>query len=437
MSKSPLPERASLEYLKKLAKDRLKGLRRKDPNAKLAAAQLGIAREHGFSSWRALKQEMDRRKAGAPAAFLDACSRGDLEAVREWLARDKGLVSGHKNGWTGLHEASRRGHLACVRLLLQSGADPNARESGDHTTPLHWAAAHGHLEIVRALLDAGSDVHGFGDVHQLDAIGWASEHPQVIALLIDRGARHHVFSAIASGDLEALRALVRDNPRTLDRRMSRFEFDQTPLHFAISRKRYDMLDLLIELGADLDAEDATGHTALATAMMRGDHEAVRRLTAAGAKSNKGWSIPDAKSKTSGDFKSAVAKLAESARKVIPMIRVRDIPRALDWYASLGFTEVGRVEDNWGMVAFGGAELMFMQGEPGKDSVRLWFYTAKIEELYQLFKARQIEIARATLRGATVDGQSLEFVEDLHDPPYGGREFSIRDLDGYTVLFRRG
>ena len=39
MSKSKLPQRASLEYLKKLAKDQLKEQRRKDPTAKLAAAQ--------------------------------------------------------------------------------------------------------------------------------------------------------------------------------------------------------------------------------------------------------------------------------------------------------------------------------------------------------------------------------------------------------------
>jgi hypothetical protein len=38
MSNSKLPERASLEYLKKLAKDRLRDLRRADPRAKLATA---------------------------------------------------------------------------------------------------------------------------------------------------------------------------------------------------------------------------------------------------------------------------------------------------------------------------------------------------------------------------------------------------------------
>ena len=58
-----LPDRASLEYLKKLAKDRLQELRRSDPRAKLATALLAVAREHGFSSWRALKAEIERRQS--------------------------------------------------------------------------------------------------------------------------------------------------------------------------------------------------------------------------------------------------------------------------------------------------------------------------------------------------------------------------------------
>ena len=62
MSKSELPERASLEYLKKRAKERLLELRREDPRAQLAAAQLAIARDYGFPSWRALKAEIDRRR---------------------------------------------------------------------------------------------------------------------------------------------------------------------------------------------------------------------------------------------------------------------------------------------------------------------------------------------------------------------------------------
>ena len=146
-------------------------------------------------------------------------------------------------------------------VLLEHGADPNERESGDNVLALHFAAAHGYLESVRALLDAGADVHGFGDVHKSDVIGWAvgdgTNVPRdVVALLIERGARHHIFSAIAMGDTNLVRTLVEENPDSLSHRRSRFEQGQTPLHFALAAPnglrpktpQYDMADLLIELG---------------------------------------------------------------------------------------------------------------------------------------------------------------------------------------------
>jgi hypothetical protein len=77
MSTSKLPARASLEYPKKLAKDRLQELRRSDPTAKLATALLSVAREHGFSSWRALKAEMEQRQATHVAEFFEVCGNGD------------------------------------------------------------------------------------------------------------------------------------------------------------------------------------------------------------------------------------------------------------------------------------------------------------------------------------------------------------------------
>ena len=55
-----LPERPSLEHLRNEAKQRLKSLRQQNPQAKLAAVQLALAREYGFASWRQLKAHVDR-----------------------------------------------------------------------------------------------------------------------------------------------------------------------------------------------------------------------------------------------------------------------------------------------------------------------------------------------------------------------------------------
>src|SRR5262245_34752822 len=116
MSKSQLPDRPSLEYLKRRAKERLAELRRDDPAAKLASAQLAVARDHGFASWRALKAEVERRRAPVLAAFFAACRAGDAAALRELLAGEPGLARERDaGGATGLHLAIP--HLDAVRAL--------------------------------------------------------------------------------------------------------------------------------------------------------------------------------------------------------------------------------------------------------------------------------------------------------------------------------
>ena len=63
-----LPDRPSIEYLRKQAKDLLGVLRESDPGASLADAQRALAAEYGERDWPALKAEVERRLADTPAA---------------------------------------------------------------------------------------------------------------------------------------------------------------------------------------------------------------------------------------------------------------------------------------------------------------------------------------------------------------------------------
>jgi uncharacterized glyoxalase superfamily protein PhnB len=205
----------------------------------------------------------------------------------------------------------------------------------------------------------------------------------------------------------------------------------TPLHFAMSRKRYDILELLIELGADLEAGDASGQPALAVAMLKGDREAMRILQAAGA------ARPSVLAPS--EFTAKMASLSGSVSKSVAMIYVPDVARALEWYASLGFKELARYEDeglvNFGMVSFGGAELMLnMHGGRGSQGASLWFYTNQVDALYQLLKARQMSAAQASLGGEAGAHEGIEFEQDIENMFYGARQFCIRDLNGYELYF---
>ena len=180
-----------------------------------------------------------------------------------------------------------------------------------------------------------------GDSHRLGGWQWVESTPRKLTLLVERGARHHIFSAIALDDMELVRVLVAASPDALSRRRSRFEQGQTALHFALAapdglmRKapQYEMADLLITLGADVEAVDDKGCTPLELAMLHGDLEAMRRLKAAGAKEPKAVD-PSA-------FDGGIAALSDSIQRIEPMFSVPDMAATVAWYTSMGFTLEGR------------------------------------------------------------------------------------------------
>jgi hypothetical protein len=94
-----LPDSPNMDHLRQQAKDMLGQLRSSHPNAALSEAQAAIARQHGFHTWTALKDEVDRRNANhlqAPAwaaetvasAFDLGTPNGPLVAVeRQWAGQ--------------------------------------------------------------------------------------------------------------------------------------------------------------------------------------------------------------------------------------------------------------------------------------------------------------------------------------------------------------
>jgi ankyrin repeat protein len=353
--------RPSLEHLKNEAKQRLKALRNQDPQAKLASAQLALARDYGFASWRQLKThvdtispvQLDRKKVFA------AASAGDVEAVRraleagfdpgwtddggrtlhqigkgdgheaiELLARDfqeretrppairktidailaaagdgrvddlRRLLDAHSDlinargdgfwGRTALHMAAWRNQQACVRMLLERGADVHIRDYGDNAYALHFAAESSDLATVEMLVDAGSDVVGEGDDHQIGVLGWATCFRQVredvAEYLLRHGAALNLWSAIALDRVDEVQNFVTRDPSLLGARMSRSEHHRTPLHHAAAKNRLKIVRLLLDLGADPNATDAIGATALtAAAQENTDPAVVAMLQQAGAK----------------------------------------------------------------------------------------------------------------------------------------------------------
>ena len=134
---------------------------------------------------------------GAKAEASDifwACSYGDIPAVLRFLEADASLVHARRppgpaihTSWVGrtpLHEAAARGEAEIGRLLIEHGADVNARGGARAATPLHAAAVCGHRELVNLLLGANADRKAVDDLGAT-AEEWAESfgHSELAAYL--------------------------------------------------------------------------------------------------------------------------------------------------------------------------------------------------------------------------------------------------------------
>ena len=115
--------------------------------------------------------------------FFAAARKGDVEALKSLLAKGVDVNSKTNYGATALSYACDRGHTAVVQLLIEKGADVNARDSFYNATPIIWAAQRGFAEIVKLLLDHGAT----GSKDQFLMMGVYGHHNELIKLMLDRG----------------------------------------------------------------------------------------------------------------------------------------------------------------------------------------------------------------------------------------------------------
>jgi ankyrin repeat protein len=345
---------------RKQAKRHLKELRKANTTAQLADAQFDLATQYGFSSWRALKAHIDALTV--EGQLFDAARNGDVTSLTALLDQhpDRLHARAKPYEWSLLHAAAEKRQLGAVDLLLKRGLDAHTREKGDNTYAMHWAAAAGQLDVVRRLADAGGDVVGQGDDHDLEVIGWATcgdgcddaAHRAVAEFLVSRGARHHIFSAIAMNLADEVRRIVSADPSALNRRQSRNENHRTPLHFAVVKNRQAMVALLLELGADPLAVDGSGQPvaiyATAPDTDRRVMEKIAAMTAAELVSaERGHRPPRAEPLdlvallALGDFDGAARLSRENAALIAPsggvlhFMAKRNDPAAVQWLLDHG------------------------------------------------------------------------------------------------------
>lgn len=125
---------------------------------------------------------------------LEAAAIGDLERLRALLDEDPSLANAWSDdGFTPLHYAAFFGQPEAAKLLIERGADLEARSTNREfaldAAPLHSAVAARERGTIEVLLDAGADVNavqhgGFTPLLEAAQTGQAD----VVELLLERGA---------------------------------------------------------------------------------------------------------------------------------------------------------------------------------------------------------------------------------------------------------
>src|SRR5262245_54550583 len=167
-----LPDRPSLEQLRKQAKEHLATLRATDPSATLSSAQHALAREYGFGSWPKLVHHVesmqpanrmlqpaalksDQKLLWSPGrgtdvwALIQACASGDLEIVQTLIAKDPSLARSHYDYRKPLYFAVRENRVDIVRFLLEHDRNPLDLWVDDN--PLEIARDRGYTEMEQLL----------------------------------------------------------------------------------------------------------------------------------------------------------------------------------------------------------------------------------------------------------------------------------------------
>ncbi|XP_031305020.2 ankyrin repeat and KH domain-containing protein 1 isoform X12 [Camelus dromedarius] len=188
-----------------------------------------------------------------------ACSAGYYELAQVLLAMHANVEDrGNKGDITPLMAASSGGYLDIVKLLLLHDADVNS-QSATGNTALTYACAGGFVDIVKVLLNEGANIEDHNENGHTPLMEAASAgHVEVARVLLDHGAGINTHSN---------------------------EFKESALTLACYKGHLDMVRFLLDAGADQEHKTDEMHTALMEACMDGHVEVARLLLDSGAQVN--------------------------------------------------------------------------------------------------------------------------------------------------------
>jgi len=258
-------------------------------------------------------------------AFLEAAEISNVEMAKYLFGKGSNINDIDRDGSTALHAATRAGNEDFVKYLVDNGAEVNLVGGQRRRTVFQEAAEVGNFEIVQYLVEKGANINA-EDSEQYTALHRASiaMNSNVVKFLVKKGSDANVAGglrrrpvlqdAALRGGFEIVKCLIENGANVtaqdsegytaLHRAMLTYQLNvveyllqhgadielrggprqETPLHVAARKGKY-MVKLLVNNGADLNAVDRAGYTALHKSMMAGKIGIAQYLIEKGADVN--------------------------------------------------------------------------------------------------------------------------------------------------------
>ena len=222
--------------------------------------------------------DVNAADADGTTALHWAVRGNDADTVRALLRAGANANAANSYAMTPLILAAVNGNAAITQALLDAKADPN-RAASRGQTPLMTAARAGNAATVKALLDRGAKVDAREEVLGEQALMWAAaeNHAEVVTLLLSRGADVNARSNALKfpKDSFGLEGVQTSLPKG----------DWAALMYAARDGAPDAVRALAKGGADLNATDPEGTTALVRAIINSHYDTAAVLVEEGANPN--------------------------------------------------------------------------------------------------------------------------------------------------------
>uniref|UniRef100_A0A3B5LM69 K Homology domain-containing protein n=1 Tax=Xiphophorus couchianus TaxID=32473 RepID=A0A3B5LM69_9TELE len=225
-------------------------------------------------------------------SLAEACSDGDVNAVRKLLDEGRSVNEHTEEGESLLCLACSAGYYELAQVLLAMHANVEDRGIKGDITPLMAAASGGYVDIVKLLLVHGADVNAQSSTGNTAlTYACAGGFVDVVKVLLKEGANiedHNenghtpLMEAASAGHVEVARILL-EYGAGINTHSN--EFKESALTLACYKGHLDMVRFLLEAGADQEHKTDEMHTALMEACMDGHVEVARLLLDSGAQVN--------------------------------------------------------------------------------------------------------------------------------------------------------